>query len=121
ALLVLFHLALPPVDRGHGGQHVHARRQAALHQRAADALGVLGLAHGGEDDQASRHFRPRSRTAFHCGGVSGTTDSRPCRTSGLSAKAGMALISASVTGTFRRPSGSRSTTTSRASPFFGSA
>ena len=51
--------------------------------------------------------------AFHCAAVSGTTERRPWRTSGLSAKTGMALMSAEWNRLApSRPSGFRSTTTS---------
>ena len=45
----------------------------------------------------------RRTSARYCASVRGTTDNRPCRTSGESLKAGFALISASVVGAISVP------------------
>ena len=121
-LLVALDALLPAVDRDEPGHDVDARGEPALDERAGDALGVLGRAHGRErDDRAlGLHRAPRAAIACHCSGVSGTTDRRPCRTSGLSAKEAIALISARDTWRASRPRGSTSTTTSFPVGYFGS-
>ena len=63
---------------------------------------------------------PSRASAFHCALVSGTTDSRGWRTSGLSAKAASAADLGQGHRPGQPPGGSRSTTTRRGSFAFGS-
>jgi len=117
---VAVELALVAVVRDHSRDDVDARGEAPLDQRSRDPVGVLGRAHARERQDAPAHPFPRVSTAFHCAAVIGTTDSRPCLTSGLSRNSASAFISASVTGRASRARASTSTTTSLPSGYLGS-
>jgi hypothetical protein len=56
-LAVLLDLALPPIDRGHRRQQVHARRESLLNERAREGRGIGIGADGGQDDRDGRGRR----------------------------------------------------------------